>query len=138
MVAKLYVAGCLYLIPSPLCLVPCVFFLVPYIATMKSILVFVLLPLTLLAQQTKPPAVCDILIRNGKIIDGSGNNWYYGDIAVKDGKIIKIGRTVNLSAKKTIDAKGLIIAPGFIDVHTHLEDDEVKDPNATSFILDGV
>ncbi len=81
---------------------------------------------------------CDILITNGKIIDGTGNNWYYGTIAVKNGKIIKIGRDVKLSAKKTIDAKGLIIAPGFIDVHTHLEGDEDKDPKATSFILDGV
>ena len=138
MVAKLYVAGCLYLIPSPLCLVPCVFFLVPYIATMKSILVFVLLPLTLLAQQTKPPAVCDILIRNGKIIDGSGNNWYYGDIAVKDGKIVSVGRQLNYTGKKAIDATGLVVAPGFIDVHTHLEGDEKKDPNATNFIMDGV
>jgi N-acyl-D-amino-acid deacylase len=81
---------------------------------------------------------CDILITNGKIIDGTGNNWYYGSVAIKDGKIIKIGRDVNLSAKKTIDVKGLIIAPGFIDVHTHLEGDEDKDPKATSFILDGV
>ncbi len=81
---------------------------------------------------------CDILITNGKVIDGTGNNWYYGSIAVKNGKIIKIGREVNLTATKTIDAKGLIIAPGFIDVHTHLEGDEAKDPNATNFILDGV
>ena len=81
---------------------------------------------------------CDILITNGKIIDGTGNSWYYGNIAVKDGKIIKIGRDVNLSAKKNIDAKGLIIAPGFIDVHTHLEGDEAKDPMAQSFIYDGV
>ena len=75
---------------------------------------------------------CDILITNGKIIDGTGNNWYYGNIAIKDGKIYKIGRDLNLAAKKTIDAKGLIIAPGFIDVHTHLEGDEAKDPNATN------
>ena len=81
---------------------------------------------------------CDILITNGKIIDGTGNNWYYGNVGVKGGKIIKIGRDVNLSAKKTIDAKGLIIAPGFIDVHTHLEGDEAKEPNATNFIMDGV
>lgn len=92
-----------------------------------------LLPLILLAQ----PA-CDILIINGKIIDGTGNNWYYGNIAVKDGKIIRIGREVNLTAGKTIDAKGLIVAPGFIDVHTHLEEDETKDPEAKSFIYDGV
>lgn len=81
---------------------------------------------------------CDILITNGKIIDGTGNSWYYGNIAVKNGRIIKIGRDLNLSAQKTIDAKGLIVAPGFIDVHTHLEDDETKDPEAKSFIYDGV
>jgi N-acyl-D-amino-acid deacylase len=99
---------------------------------MKSIIFFLLFPLLIKAQQ------CDILITNGKIIDGTGNNWYYGNIALKDGKIFKIGRDVKLTAKKTIDATGLIIAPGFIDVHTHLEGDEKSDPNATNFILDGV
>ena len=54
---------------------------------MKSILILILLPFTLFAQQKKPLAIgCDILIRNGKIIDGSGNSWYYGDIAVKEWK----------------------------------------------------
>jgi N-acyl-D-amino-acid deacylase len=97
------------------------------------------LPFTLLAQQQNPIAIgCDILIRNGKIIDGSGNSWYYGDIAVKDGKIIATGRQLNFIAQKKIDASGLIVAPGFIDVHTHLEGDETKDPDATNFILDGV
>ena len=82
---------------------------------------------------------CDILITNGKIIDGTGNNWYYGNIAVKNGKIIQIGRDVNVEAKKTIDAKGLIVAPGFIDVHTHLEDDEKKELfiKRRSAIIDG-
>ena len=99
---------------------------------MKWIIFIFFLPIISAAQD------CDILIINGKIIDGTGNNWYYGNIAVKDGKILRIGRDVNLSAKKTIDAKGLIVAPGFIDVHTHLEDDEAKDPMAQSFIYDGV
>ena len=106
---------------------------------MKWILPFLLFTISCAAQSQDPIVIgCDLLITNGKIIDGTGNNWYYGTIAIKDGKIIKIGRDVNISAKKYIDAKGLIIAPGFIDVHTHLEDDETKDPNATSFILDGV
>jgi N-acyl-D-amino-acid deacylase len=105
-----------------------------YLDAMKWILFFLFFTITFTAQSQD----CDLLITNGKIIDGTGNNWYYGTIAVKNGKIIKIGRDVNLSAKKTIDAKGLIIAPGFIDVHTHLEGDEDKDPTATSFILDGV
>ena len=81
---------------------------------------------------------CDILIRNGKIINGTGNSWFYGDIAVKDGKIVGIGRQLNFSSAKTIDASGLIVAPGFIDVHTHIEEDETKDPLAQSFIYDGV
>jgi N-acyl-D-amino-acid deacylase len=80
----------------------------------------------------------DILITNGKIIDGAGNSWYYGNVAVKHGKILAIGRNVTGTAKKTIDVAGLIVAPGFIDVHTHLEDDEAKDPEAKSFIYDGV
>lgn len=91
-----------------------------------------LLPLFLQAQ------TCDILITNGRIADGTGNNWYYGSIAVKDGKIAGMGRTLSFSAARTIDAKGLIVAPGFIDVHTHLEGDEIKDPEAKSFIYDGV
>ncbi len=99
---------------------------------MKWIILFVLLPLSGFSQS------CDILITNGKIIDGTGNSWYYGNLAIKDGKIIRIGRDINLSAKKVIDAKGMIVAPGFIDVHTHLEEDETKDPEAKSFIYDGV
>jgi len=150
MVAELFVAvlvnySCsLFLIPCSLFLVPCSpapcsLFLVPYIVAMKSFLVLMFLPFTLLAQQQNPIAIgCDILIRNGKIIDGSGNSWYYGDIAVKDGKIIATGRQLNFIAQKKIDASGLIVAPGFIDVHTHLEGDETKDPDATNFILDGV
>src|SRR6266404_1463186 len=101
---------------------------------MKKIFFLLLIPLSVFAQNSS----CDILIRNGKIIDGAGNSWFYGDVAVKDGKILGVGRHLNFTAVKTIDATGLIVAPGFIDVHTHLEGDETKDPNATNFILDGV
>jgi N-acyl-D-amino-acid deacylase len=80
----------------------------------------------------------DVIIRNGKIIDGTGNSWFYGDIAVKDGKIIRIGKLQNLKGKREIDATGLIVSPGFIDVHTHIEGDEVENPEATNFIYDGV
>ncbi len=101
---------------------------------MKKLTLLLLLPFSVLAQQPS----CDILIRNGKIIDGTGNNWFYGDVAVKGGKIIGVGRSLNFSAAKTIDASGLVVAPGFIDVHTHLEGDESKEPLAQSFIYDGV
>lgn len=101
---------------------------------MKCFLLLVFFPLAVFSQNGS----CDILIKNGKIIDGTGNSWYYGDVAIKDGIIFKIGRDVDLKANKMIDATGLIVAPGFIDVHTHLEGDETKDPSATNFILDGV
>lgn len=101
---------------------------------MKLLLVFLFIPFTVFSQNDS----CDILIKNGKIIDGTGNSWYYGNIAVKSGKIIRIGRDVNNPAKKTIDATGLIIAPGFIDVHTHIEGDEAGQPTADNFIYDGV
>lgn len=80
----------------------------------------------------------DILIKNAKILDGTGNSWFYGDIAVGGGKIVQIGRLSSWNAKKVIDATGLVAAPGFIDVHTHIEGDEVKNPEATNFIYDGV
>jgi N-acyl-D-amino-acid deacylase len=104
------------------------------ILSMKWIIIFLLFPFFVMAQTPQ----YDILITNGKIIDGTGNNWYYGNIAIKDGKIINMGKAINGTSKKIIDATGLIIAPGFIDVHTHLEGDEFKEPLATNFILDGV
>jgi N-acyl-D-amino-acid deacylase len=80
----------------------------------------------------------DLIIRNGKIIDGTGNSWFYGDIGVTDGKIVRIGNLKEATGAKDIDAKGLIVAPGFIDVHTHIEGSEIRIPTAGNFIHDGV
>lgn len=80
----------------------------------------------------------DVLIKNGRIIDGTGNSWYNGDIAITNEKITYIGKSKNISALKTIDAKGFVVAPGFIDVHTHIEGGEDGTPTAINFILDGV
>ncbi len=79
----------------------------------------------------------DLLILNGKIVDGTGNNWFIGDVAIDDGKIVKVGR-ITANATRTIDAKGLIVCPGFIDVHTHIEGNDLKFPTAPNFIHDGV
>jgi len=86
----------------------------------------------------KAQTTVDVLIRNGRLLDGTGNSWTWGDVAVKDGKIVKIGWLQNVQAAKVIDAKGLVVAPGFIDVHTHIEGDEVKNPTADNFLFDGV
>jgi len=80
----------------------------------------------------------DILIKNGRILDGTGNSWIKGDIAIKNGKIIRIGLLDGITATKIIDAKNLVVAPGFIDVHTHIEGEEFKNLTADNFILDGV
>ena len=61
----------------------------------------------------------DILILNGRIISGSGNPWFYGDLAVVKDKIVKIGYLDKAQAKKLIDAKGCFVTPGFIDGHNH-------------------
>jgi N-acyl-D-amino-acid deacylase len=63
----------------------------------------------------------DIIIKNGKIIDGAGNPWYLGEIGVENGKITKIAPKIKDDAKKVIDANGLIVCPGFIDIHSHTD-----------------
>jgi N-acyl-D-amino-acid deacylase len=80
----------------------------------------------------------DILILNGRIADGTGNPWYRADIAVRGNRIAAIGNLKTWQANRVIDAKAQIVAPGFIDVHTHIEGDEAENPQATNFIYDGV
>jgi len=80
----------------------------------------------------------DVLLAGGKIVDGTGNSWFYGDVGIKDGKIVAIGKLSRDMATKVLDATGLIIAPGFIDVHTHIEGNDMKVPDAGNFIFDGV
>lgn len=80
----------------------------------------------------------DILIKNGRIINGTGNSWLLGDVAIVKDKIVAVGRLTGWNAPEVIDVQGKIVAPGFIDVHTHIEEDEVKNPLASNFIHDGV
>src|SRR5687767_15915259 len=79
----------------------------------------------------------DLVIINARIVDGTGNPWFRGSIAVKDGKIAKVGRFADAETKHVIDAKGQIVAPGFIDVHAHTED-IFDNPTAENFVRMGV
>lgn len=83
------------------------------------------------------PESFDLVIKNARIIDGTGNPWFYGSIAVKDGKIVKVGYFEANDAKQVFDAKNNIVAPGFIDVHAHTES-IYKNPKAENFIRMGV
>lgn len=80
----------------------------------------------------------DLLIKGGRIIDGSGSPWYEGEVAVKNGKIAAVGRLVNPTARRVIDATGLVVAPGFIDLHTHSDYTLLVDGDAQSKIRQGV
>ena len=83
-----------------------------------------------------PAADYDLVIRHGSVIDGTGRPAFAADVAVKDGRIALIGR-VEGSAATEIDATGLVVAPGFIDVHTHA-DEIAEQPRAENFLRMGV
>lgn len=80
----------------------------------------------------------DILIRNARLVDGTGNPWFYSDIGIRNGKIAAIGDLANKSATRSIDAAHRVAAPGFIDVHVHVEGEIDRVPRADNFLLDGV
>jgi N-acyl-D-amino-acid deacylase len=80
----------------------------------------------------------DVVIRGGKIVDGTGNPWFYGDVALRGDRIAAVGRVPAGSGKREIDARGLIVAPGFIDMHSHSDYVLLEDGRAQSKIRQGV
>lgn len=98
-----------------------------------GVLVVALAGLAGLAQQ----ADYDLRIDGGTLVDGTGNPWFRGDLAIRDGRIVAVGR-VEGSAARVIDASGLVVAPGFIDIHNHSDDALLVDANAESMVRQGV
>ena len=94
------------------------------------------LALALLCHPASAASSYDCVIRHGRIVDGTGNPAYFADVGIKQGRVVTIGRVTG-SAKQEIDATGLIVAPGFIDVHTHA-DEIVEQPKAENFLRMGV
>ena len=98
-------------------------------------LVLLFLPAILFAQQTP-----DLIITNGRIVDGTGNSWYRADVGVKGNRIVSVkkGLVAQYPNAKTIDAKNMVVSPGFIDVHAHIEGGVFERPTADNYIYDGV
>ncbi|HXS98817.1 MAG TPA: D-aminoacylase [Candidatus Limnocylindrales bacterium] len=80
----------------------------------------------------------DLLIRNGRVIDGSGNPAFRADVGIKNGRIAWVGDLSAATAAQTIDARNRVVTPGFIDVHVHVEGNIERSPRAENFVRDGV
>jgi N-acyl-D-amino-acid deacylase len=94
--------------------------------------------LLLLLAATASAQSYDLLIRNARIVDGAGNPWYRGDIAVDGDSIVAVGRHLPGSAAKTIDAAEKIVAPGFVDIHNHSRDAIFDRPEAENQLRQGI
>jgi dihydroorotase/N-acyl-D-amino-acid deacylase len=80
----------------------------------------------------------DLVIRNGRVVDGSGRPAYVADVAIKGDRIVSIGNLSKATASRTIDARGLVVAPGFIDMLGQSETYVLIDPRAMSKVMMGV
>jgi N-acyl-D-amino-acid deacylase len=101
------------------------------------------LALVLMATLLTPPLEAqtegfDIIIMNGRIVDGTGNPWFYGDVAIRGGRIVKVGHIGPTRAVRRIDARGMIVAPGFIDMLGQSELNLLIDPRAESKVFQGI
>ena len=93
-----------------------------------------LLPLTVSGQAP----TYDLILRGGRIVDGTASPWYTADLAIKGDTIARIAPSITDSATRTIDVKGLVVAPGFIDIHTHARRGIFEVPTADNYIRQGV
>lgn len=89
-------------------------------------------------QQHDLAGAFDVVILNGRIIDGSGNPWYYGDVGIRGDRIVAIGRLAGVTAKRIIDARGMVVAPGFIDMLGQSEFPLLIDNRAINKLSQGI
>src|SRR5829696_4019874 len=104
---------------------------------MKTLFAIALVSMLLLPAPLQSPQF-DLLIRNGRIVDGGGRAAYNADVAVRGDRIVSIGNLSAATAARTIDAQGLVVAPGFIDMLGQSETYLLIDPRAMSKVMMGV
>lgn len=98
-----------------------------------------LAPAPAVASQDGDPGPYDLVIRGGRIVDGTGNPWYFGDVAIRGDRVAAVGRIPDdAEAKRTIDATGMVVAPGFVDIHSHSDRVLFEDGAAESKLYQGV
>lgn len=102
--------------------------LISRVATLALALVVVALPGRATAQDGGP---FDLLVRGGRVLDGTGNPWFRADIGVRDGRIVAVGLLDGATADRVVDAGGRYVSPGFIDIHSHADDGSASIGGAT-------
>src|SRR5262245_24643187 len=110
-----------------------------YVRNLAIVAVLLALPLVFPLDRPRAQAPSyDLVIRNGRIVDGTGSVWYRGDLAVRGDTIARIAPRIDASGARTIDAAGKVVAPGFIDLHTHARRGIMQVPTAENYVRQGV
>lgn len=107
-------------------------------AVNRAVLAGLLLLAVLTAHGQTPPPGFDVLITGGRVVDGSGNPWFLADVGIRGDRLAAIGDLLGASATTRVDARGLIVAPGFIDPHVHARERIFELPNAEGYLLQGL
>src|ERR671913_1499471 len=99
----------------------------------RLILVLLIVPVL-----TAQAPTYDLILKGGRIVDGTASPWYVADLAITGDTIVRIAPAINEPAKRVVDVKGLVVAPGFIDIHTHARRGIFEVPTADNYVRQGV